>query len=231
MSADDWKVIADGFGAIGSPTVGIAGPNGGGHYVYGARATAEAGFHALRCDTAGTAPAARGANVSAAMLRARGAPSAAVFASAGGGVVGALDPPLMAAAAAAYLLGVGFDGRVRLAKGLLGGGLGGAAVLAQGEVVYPLGAWVHLRLDVIANANGDVILNAYQSDLGARPVTAPAWTPIPGIGTTTPHFVDDRVQINTGSPALKAGYSGFAFYFSSAADVAAIDHVTIERQD
>ena len=53
---------------------------------------------------------------------------------------------------------------------------------------------MQLKLEVVLNTNGDVVVNAYQNDLTApgASVGIQLWTPIPGI----PQFIDDAVGAN-----------------------------------
>jgi hypothetical protein len=132
-----------------------------------------------------------------------------------------------------YLLGIG-DGdpaHLVLRKGALVQGLpdvapGNQGVLRRSLAAVALEEWAHLRLDVIVNLNGDVILNVFRSDLGAHAVGAPSWAAIPGMDP----FVDDCARINSGSAPLVAGRLGFAFQSAEVARRAAFDHLHLERQ-
>lgn len=111
--------------------------------------------------------------------------------------------------ASAYLLGLDDEGRVTLRKGRLDEGLptspvGEDGVLARGSVAHLLGAWVHLRLEVVANSNNDVVLNCRQSL--ASPST-PVWTAVPGVAA---QVIDDVTGIRSGSRPLAGGYLGHA---------------------
>lgn len=120
----------------------------------------------------------------------------------------------------AYILGL-LDAdpyEIVLAKAPLVGGLvesdANVAILARSSDQYAMGdgLWHHLRLDAIVEPNGDVLLKCFANDLDAHPIGTPGgpvWEAIPGYPTNG--FVDDALQIATGSPPLWGGYAGFAF--------------------
>lgn len=75
----------------------------------------------------------------------------------------------------AYLLGLSDDDphRIVLRKGQIATGIpgeGGPGVLLQSSESFRQGTWLHLRLDVIVNDNGDVVLRVLRSDLENHPV-------------------------------------------------------------
>ena len=209
-------------------TSGVGRPNGGGSFCLGFKSLDTAvGAAGLFCNSAGCAPYAQGAQVSAALekLVCGGATgwSAFLFACLGGTSV----------TNTAYMLGIsdGAPAHIVLRKGALSDGLidatpGISGVLARSSIAIPLGQWVHLRLDVIANLNGDVLLQAFMNDLTAHTVASPTWTAIPGIA----NMVDDVTQIVSGSAPLVGGRSGFAVQKSDVNRVAAVDYVHLEAQ-
>jgi hypothetical protein len=67
------------------------------------------------------------------------------------------------------------------------------------------GQWHHIRMDVIVQLSGDVLIQCFESDLTANPVTAPAWVPIPGCES----FTDDALGVNSGSAPYTSGYIGY----------------------
>lgn len=84
--------------------------------------------------------------------------------------------------------------------------------LATSSSSFSLGdaLWHHLRIDAAVQANGEVLLQAYSSDLSARPIghpSGPSWQSISGIPAVG--IVDDANLILTGTPPLLGGYLGF----------------------
>ena len=111
-----------------------------------------------------------------------------------------------------------------LRKGALAAGLQGPGILARGDVTHEIGAaWLHLQLEVVANSNGDVVINVRQSL--ATP-TAPVWTSVPGIV----QFVDDCTAVRTGSRPLSGGFVGHAGVFRAANAWAQHDFIEAARQ-
>lgn len=210
-------------------TTGTTKPNGGGNFVYVMNSrTAAEGTVALFANQANFAPTATGADVSAAMVRlAGGGPagwSAYVFAALSGPSVDDTG----------YLLGLS-DGdpcHVELRKGVLGVGLpdetplGANTVLRRSTLTVPIATWVHLRLEVVVQPFGDVILNCYQSDLGAHAVSAPTWVAIAGMDP----FTDDVAGIATGSLPYTTGRAGFGVRVDDVTRRAAFDYLKVGRQ-
>ena len=92
---------------------------------------------------------------------------------------------------------------------------------------FALGTWLHLRLDVIVNPNGDVVLSAFQNDLGAHPISsAPDWKPINGMAS----FIDDRLAVNTGTAPLTSGRGGFALAVKDTTRRGFFDAIEVYRQ-
>lgn len=87
-------------------------------------------------------------------------------------------------------------------------------VLRRSTGTYTLGAWIHIRLDMVVNSNGDVVLEVFQNDLTANPLGTPEnWQPVPGMAS----FVDDTLMVNTGTAPFTTGYMGFGFWVASTA--------------
>lgn len=144
-----------------------------------------------------------------------------------------------------YLLGLSNaePARIILRKGGISGGIpdltpnptANGNLLASTET-FAKGTWVHLRLDAIVNDNGDVVLKVFQNDLDANPVTAPVWvTPAGMQGPQSPSivgFVDDALQVNTGSAPFLAGRAGFATAITTGGPARRcfFDHLTVARQ-
>jgi hypothetical protein len=90
-----------------------------------------------------------------------------------------------------------------------------------------MGTWLHLRLDVIVNSNGDVVLQVLQNDLVAHPLgTPPNWQPVAGMAT----FIDDATAINSGSQPLTSGRGGFGVTVNDVTRRAFFDHLELQRQ-
>lgn len=212
-------------------TAGIAPPNGGGSFVHGFNSLDTTnGVVGYFCNLTDFAPMAKGGSIRCAMKRGIGggktnfAPF--IFIGLGGPAVSDLG----------YMLGLADSdpSRVILRKGTLSGGLPDAVisqpptsgVLRRGTQTIETDVWVHLRLDMIVNLNGDVVLNAYQNDLAANAVTAPTWTAIPGVT----QFIDDALGVNSGTAAFTSGRAGWGFHTKDVTRRAFFDHLEIQRQ-
>lgn len=210
-------------------TTGTTKPNGGLNFVYAMNSrTAAAGSVALFANQASFAPMASGADVSAAMVRlAGGGPagwSCYLFAASSGPSV---DDTC-------YMLGLsaGDPCHVELRKGVLGVGLpdetplGANMVLRRSTLTVPIAEWTHLRLEVVVQPFGDVILNCYRSDLGAHAVSSPTWIAIPGMDP----FTDDALGIATSSLPYTSGRAGFGMRTDDVTRRAAFDYLKVGRQ-
>jgi hypothetical protein len=214
-------------------TAGIAAPAGGGSFVYAMNSlTSAVGVVGLYAS-----PQAPNVNFNPMLLG--GEVSGALQRGVGGGTTG-LAAFLFAGAQGndvsdvAYILGLadGDPSHIELRKGSIALGLpdenvGGAnVVLRRSTLTYAPGTWVHLRLEVVNNDNGDVVVNCYQNDLSAHDVDAPVWAAIPGMT----QLVDDAVGVNTGSLPLLGGRAGFAARFADSARRAYFDHLVVAKQ-
>lgn len=137
------------------------------------------------------------------------------------------------ATATAYILGLSDSDpyQIVLRKGLLQGGLDptGTDVLRVSDESFNSNTqWLHLRLDVIVNPQGDVILNTFRNDLTANAVTAPGWAVIPGMDP----FTDDGLGVLTGTLPLTSGFRGFFVHFNNGltGKVSLVDHIELFRQ-
>ncbi|MDO8944844.1 MAG: hypothetical protein Q7U75_16810, partial [Desulfobacterales bacterium] len=98
--------------------------------------------------------------------------------------------------------------------------------------------WVHLRLDAIVQASGDVVLRAYTNNLLAHPLNVPAgwvWEPIVfedgWVGQFSDgYFIDDSIGVNSGSVPLTSGYPGFCFRTKEAGRRYYFDHLGLVQQ-
>jgi hypothetical protein len=232
MAETDWTFLNDGLDAATvdrGVTTGIARPPGGGSFVFGFNSLSTAqGAVALFTNQLNFAPMAKGGSVRGAIQRGvSGGPlgfAPFLFVGLQGPSVNDLG----------YLLGLG-DGdphHVVLRKGALSGGLpdippGTQGVLRRSTGTFMPGTWVHLRLDMIVNLNGDVLLQVFQNDLVANPLGgAPSWQPVPGMS----EFIDDALGINSGSQPFTSGRAGFGFFTKDVTRRGFLDHVEVYRQ-
>ncbi len=103
---------------------------------------------------------------------------------------------------------------------------GPGALLASGES-FAQSTWLHLRLDVIVNDNGDVVLKVFSNDLDAHALgTPPDWQPVSGMS----EFIDDHVGINSGSQPLTSGRGGFGVAIKDVTRRVFFDHIELMRQ-
>lgn len=238
MAEVDWGFLSNGLDAASvrrGVSAGFTPPNGGGSFVFGMNSLV-------------ATPGAVGLHV-AASSNPQFAPLVDDSANpTGGSVRGALKRSVSAAPTGfapflfiglqdanvsylGYLLGLSDNHphEIVLRKGAPTGGLNpapAADILRVGSATYVADTWLHLRLDMIVNPNGDVVLKCLQSDLGTHPVVSPVWTPIPGM----PDFVDDALGVNSGSVPLVGGYAGFGFYTAAAQRRSLFDQLEVLRQ-
>ena len=232
MAETDWTFLNDGLDAATvdrGVTTGIARPPGGGSFVFGMNSLSTAqGAVGLFTNQVNFAPMAKGGSVRSAVQRGvSGGPlgfAPFLFVGVQGPSVNDLG----------YLLGLG-DGdphHIVLRKGGLSGGLpdippGAQGVLRRSTATFLPGTWVHLRLDMVVNLNGDVLLQVFQNDLVANPLSgAPSWQPIPGMA----EFIDDALGINSGSQPFTSGRAGFGFFTKDVTRRGFFDHVEAYRQ-
>jgi hypothetical protein len=236
VASTDWTEMTDGLDIATvdrGVTTGIARPSGGGNFVFGfnslVAATGAVAFFTTQVDFA---PMAKGCSIRGAIKRlpSGGTTGFSPFFFAGGQGVSVND--------SAYVLGLA-DGdpyHLVLKKGVAATGVPDLApdpvnngILLRSTQAYTIGAglWHHVRLDVIVNDNGDVLLQCFENDLSVNPIGgAPVWTAIPGME----EFIDDALQIGTGSPPLTSGRAGFGMHVSDVTRRGAIDHVEVLRQ-
>ena len=231
VSETDWSYLDDGLDAAAvarGVTTGVARPPGGGNFAYGCNSLSTAqGVVGLFCNQTGCAPMPKGGSVRGCMQRGvSGGPlNFAPFLFIGLQGTSANDQ--------AYLLGLG-DGdphHIVLRKGVLAGGLpdtlAGPGALRCSSATFQPGTWLHLRLDMIANQNGDVLLQVFQNDVAAHPLgTAPAWAPIPGMD----QFIDDALAINSGTRPFTSGRAGFGLFTKDVTRRAAFDNIELYSQ-
>jgi hypothetical protein len=230
MAATEWTFLNGGLDAATvdrGVTAGIVRPPGGGDFLYAFNSLAAArGAVGLFVNMVDFAPMAKGGSIRGCIQR-----------GPGGGPTG-FSPFLFLGAQGptvqdtAYLVGLSDDDphRILLRKGSVTAGLpdaDGQGVLLHSSESFVQGTWVHIRLDMIVNDNGDVVLQVFRNDLGAHPLgTAPSWQAVPGM----PVFIDDQLGINSGSQPLTSGRAGFAFAVKDVTRRSFFDHIELSRQ-
>lgn len=215
-------------------TAGTDKPAGGGTYVHAFNsATATAGVVAFHANQGSFIPAAKGGSVRAAIKRGpSSSPSGCsifLFIGAQGNSV----------SDSAYMLGLSDSdpSALVLRKGLISAGIvdgevGDSGILAKSVDTFTEDTWCHVRLDMIVNPSGDVVLRVYKSDLDSNDVTAPLWAVVDGLSAEIDNtaFIDDALGINSGSLPFSSGYMGFGFQVDGIARRAFIDHIECIRQ-
>ena len=230
MAETDWTYLNDGLDIATvdrGVTAGIARPPGGGSFLFAFNSLAAVqGAVGLFCNLVDFAPMAKGASIRGCVQRGPGGGptgfSPFMFLSCQGNSVNDT----------AYLLGLSDDDphRIVLRKGAVAVGIpdseGPNVLLASGES-FSQGTWLHLRLDVIVNDNGDVVLKVLRNDLGAHPLSSPPdWQPVPGMV----EFIDDHLGINSGSQPLTSGRGGFGMSVADVTRRGYFDHLELLRQ-
>jgi len=205
-------------------------PNGGGSFVYGWNSlTDAAGCTGKYCILPDFDPTAAGGSIRAAIKRLSSVGntgfSPLLFFGAQGGPPSVNDE--------AYILGLenADPFRIVLRKGSIVSGIPptdeeGSTYLrrSSGQFTIAEDNWFHLRLDVLVQPNGDVLLKVFRNDLDVNPVTAPNWEAITGMSD----FVDDSLAIASGSAPLLAGRTGYAFVTQEAINRrAAVDFIEL----
>lgn len=230
MGSSDWSYLNGGLDIATvdrGVTAGIATAPGGDQFLFAFNSLAnKQGAVALCVNQAGFTPTAKGGSIRACLQRGAGAGATGfspfLFLCGQGNSV--MDQ--------GYMLGLSDDDphRIVLRKGSLVTGIvssEGAGVLLHSSESFSQGCWLHVRLDCIVNANGDVVLRAYRNDLDKHPLNLPPdWEPIAGM----PMFIDDQLGINSGSQPLLGGRAGFGFSVSEAIRRAFVDNVEVYRQ-
>jgi hypothetical protein len=238
MAEADWTTITN---ALTSPNVreGVTmafqlAHADAGAYCYAIHSiNAVTGFAGKRCEIADFNPVAalKGGSISAAFKKYSSNAAYAPMI----GLINGVD----ALSAEGYFLGLtsGSSYHIGLKKGSMNAQMSGSGsdILSLSDAAYTAvgnsqTGWFHLRLDVLVNPHGEVILNVYENDYLINGVTGAAgnWAAIPGMS----QVIDDPTGIMTG----KAPYtSGLFFVFgtfieNAGGSVALFDHIEISRQ-
>ena len=230
MGASNWSYLQDGHDITivdRGVTHGVPRAPGGGEFLFAFNSlTPASGAVALFANQADFAPLSKGGSIRGCVQR-----------GPGGGATG-FSPFLFLCGQGTsvndrgYLLGLSDTDphRIVLRKGALAAGLpdeDGPGVLLRSTASFIQGTWSHLRLDAIVNPNGDVVLQAFWSNLEEHALgTSPDWQVIEGM----PLFVDDHLGINSGSQPLTSGRAGFGFATQDVTRRAFFDHLELLRQ-
>jgi len=232
MAETDWTELSDGLDintVDRGVTTGIARPPGGGSFLFGfnslSTAAGAVGFFTNQVDFA---PMAKGGSIRGVVARGvSGGPTGfSPFLFLGGQGPSVNDK--------AYLLGLSDDDphKIILKKGTLVTGIPAAAASAAGilrtsvKTLAP-GTFVHLRLDMVVNLNGDVLLDVFENDLSVNPLgTTPDWQPVGGMA----QFIDDALGVNTGSQPFTSGRAGYGFQTQDVTRRGLFDHLEVFRQ-
>lgn len=220
-------------------TAGSDKPNNGGNFVYGFNSLQNVdGVVALHTAQVNFAPLIEGGSIRAAIKRGLSGGNTGftpfLFIGMGGSDVSEVG----------YLLGLS-DGdpyHISLRKGAPTGGIpdsgvdpdGTNNILLRSAAAFSNDIWHHLRLDMIVQGSGDVLLQVFESDLNANTVQAPVWTTIAGMegpqAPTLEGFVDDSLGINTNSSPLIGGFTGFGFQSAEVTRRGFFDQIEVSRQ-
>lgn len=234
MAEADWTELTGGLPLSAvrkGVTTGITPPPGGGSFVYGFNSIiVVGGAVALFTNQVNFAPMAKGVSVRGVVKRGiSGGPTGfAPFLLAG--IQGTSINDL------AYMLGAGDSDpyHLILKKGTISTGLPDLTpdapsngILLQSAATFNQDTYHHLRLDMIVNLNGDVLLRVFENDLAANPLGgAPVWVPIGGMVL----FTDDTLQVNSGSAPFTSGRAGFGYHTTDVTRRGFFDHLEVFRQ-
>lgn len=211
-------------------TAGQTPPNGGGTFVYGFNslqlATGAVGVFANQVNFA---PMASGGSVRAALKR-----------GTSGGTTGWAPFLFIGLQGSSvndtgYLLGLqdADPPHISLHKGTVAAGCPAGTpdptvngILRRSTNAVAVDQWVHLRLDMVVNGSGDVVLKVFQNDLTENAVDSPVWAQVTGMAD----FVDDSLAVNTGTAPYTSGRGGFAHQNSDVTRRSFVDQFQLDRQ-
>lgn len=236
MSAAEWSICTSGI-PDGSLKSGVTGgtfqPNGGGSFCFAFNSLdTTVGGRAYALTSAGFGNLVKGVSIRGCVRRGLGAGASGFSPFFFAGL-----PGVDVLAGNAYMLGLSDDDphRIVLAKGKPKFGLKSAVaaddadrvILAKGVTTFSPDTWIHLRIDVIQQTNGEVVINCSQNNLTLHGIgTTPDWQPVDGMS----QFIDDIAQINSGSAPLNGGYCGYGFATSAVGRRAYFDAIEVYKQ-
>lgn len=239
MAENDWTLLTASLinpQVKNGATAGQASPTGGNDHTYGiASKEIVDGVVALHNNQINFAPMTKGGSIRGALKRglSGGKTGFAPFLFIG------LQGP--AVTDEAYILGLADADphHIVLRKGKLSDGLPDGVpdpdaspnLLMRSTATFAEDTYLHLRLDMIVQGTGDVLLQAFQS---TGDVTTPTWVTIPGMeGPFDPAitgFVDDALGVNTGSSPFTSGRAGFGAKLEDVTRRVFFDHIEVARQ-
>lgn len=242
MGKADWSTLSNGLTedqVRRGATAGVTPAGGGGSYSFGMRSVENvAGAVGLFCLQTNFSPTSKGGRISGALRRATigSAVGAApfLFFCADGSEVNSQ----------AYILGLSNESvsHIELRKGTIADGVPAVTsvvpntspnVLMRSANTFPPDTWQHLRLDVIVQGTGDVVLQVFRSDV-SNGLGSPVWMQVAGMeGPSYPTFlgfVDDALGVNTGTPPIAGGRAGYGARFETANRAVYFDHIAVDRQ-
>lgn len=245
MAESDWTTLNDSLGVASlksGVTLGVTPPAGGGTFVFGFNSLQLVeGARGFFANQVNFAPMASGGSIRGVIQR---GPSGGDTGFSPFLFLGAQGPSVNDSA---YLLGLsdGDPAKIVLKKGTIASGIPDLApdpdangILLRSTRDVEIGEWVHLRLDMIVNPNGDVLLQVFENDLDTNPIGgAFSWDTIAGMegplaGAATPidGFIDDALGVATGSTPYTSGRGGFGMQVSDVTRRGYFDHIEIQRQ-
>ena len=240
MSESNWSYLTDALDAASvarGVSAGFTPPyhTGSNSYVFGFNSL-DSSIGAVGLydnESGGFNPMSLGCSVRGAIMRATSAGptnfSCFLFGALGG----------VSTADSCYMLGLSNADpyNIMLVKGVLANGIPSSTsadtVLEYSTETFNPDTWHHLRLDIIANPNGDVVLKCYTSDLDTYGVDQnTGWTAITGISD----FIDDALGANSydmgnSDTPYVGGRAGFGFTTSAIQRRALFDHLRVYKQD
>jgi len=205
-------------------------PSGGGSFIYAFKSLdTSTGVAGEYCKVSGAAPipgTKKGGRMSAAIKRYSAGTGYAPFFG--------LMAGTNVQTSYGYFLGLSNDSsyKICLKKGLISAGLkeGDSDVLRKSTQGYTdsgdgTSGWFHLRLDVLVNPHGEVILSVKRN---TGSVTSPSWASIDGMDD----YTDDANGILTGSlPYLQGFYFVFGHYTEGSSGATSfVDHIECFKQ-
>lgn len=240
MGSADWTFLDNSLDAASvarDVTASPAGPPGGGAFIYGFNSFVETeGAVALTLDAAQNpnhSPAAKGASVRGAIKRGLSSLKTGFSPFFYASLQGSAPPSVTDEA---YIIGLEDSDpyRIVVRKGSLIGGVPAATALnslLRSTATYTIPSdedegWHHVRMDVIVEGTGDVIIQCFENDLDSNDVDNPVWAPIPGCE----QFIDDALGVNSGSLPFDAGYMGYGFASKAVGRRGYFDYLEMLRQ-
>lgn len=238
MAAGDWIILDDGLDSASvarGVTTSPSPPNGGGSFIYGFNSKVDTdgavGWRLDPTENPNHAPAAEGASVRGALMRGVSSSKTGFSPVLFAGMQGSSPPSVLDQA---YIIGLedADPYRIVVVKGQVINGIPAATTensLLRSTSTYTIpsgGRWHHLRMDVIVQGTGDVLIQCFESDLTVNPVTSPVWSPIAGCE----EFTDDVLGVGSGSAPFTDGWMGFAFSTSQQARRGYFDQLEMIRQ-